>query len=59
MTPVVRIVVTDLATGESETQDVADNDYWILTTGACHVSHTQVFPTKGTHILTIKGRNAQ
>jgi hypothetical protein len=59
MTPVVRIVITDLATGKSETQDVADNDYVILTTGSCHVSHTQAYPTKGTHVLTVKGRKAE
>lgn len=56
--PVVRVVVTDLVTNKSQTQEVADNDYWIITTGACHVSHTQAFPTKGTHILKIKGQKA-
>lgn len=56
MTAVVRITVEDLATGEKETKEVEDNDYFILTTGNCEVTNTQVYPAKGTHVLTIKGR---
>jgi hypothetical protein len=53
---VIRVTVEDTETGKTETQEVEANDYFILTTGACHVEHTQVYPTKGTHVLTIKGR---
>ena len=55
MTAVVRITVEDLATGEKETQEVEDNDYFILTTGRAEVSNTQVYPQKGTHVVTVRG----
>lgn len=53
----IRVTVKDLETGATETVDIPMNDYWLLCTGTCHVAHTNVFPTKGTHVLTIKGRD--
>lgn len=53
--PGIRVTVEDLATGETESQQV-QNDYIIVCAGSCHVAHTQVYPKKGTHVLTIKGR---
>lgn len=53
--PQIRVTVEDLATGESETQEVHD-DYIIVCAGSCHVAHINTYPTKGTHVLTIKGR---
>lgn len=50
------VTVTDDETGESETVKVADNDYLLIVTGDCHLAHTNVYPAKGTHILTVKGR---
>lgn len=50
------VTVRDNETGDEETAQVPDHDYLLLVTGECRLEHTQVFPTKGTHILTIKGR---
>jgi len=56
---ILRITVEEIATGETQTVEVPDNEYFIITTGDCHVSHTQAYPTKGTHVLTIKGQQAR
>jgi hypothetical protein len=53
--PQIRVTVEDLATGETETTEVCD-DYVLLTAGSCYVDGIQTYPTKGTHVLTIKGR---
>ena len=53
--PQIRVTVEDLKTGEIQTCEVWD-DYVILTAGSCYVDGIQVYPTKGTHVLTIKGR---
>lgn len=55
-TPELRITVEDLVTGEKETRDIAADDYVIITTGKCHVASKQIYPVKGTHVLTIKER---
>lgn len=51
----IRVTVEDLTTGERESQDI-DNDYIIVCAGSCYVAHTQAYLTKGTHVLTVKGR---
>lgn len=53
--PGIRVTVQDLETGDSESQVIRD-DYIIVTAGTCHVAHVNDYPTKGTHVLTIKGR---
>lgn len=53
--PGIRVTVEDLATGESESQEIRD-DYVIVCAGTCHVAHVNDYPTKGTHVLTVKGR---
>ena len=55
-TAVLRITVEDLETGEKESRDIPAGEYFILTTSPCYVAHTDSYPQKGTHILTIKGR---
>jgi len=55
-TPVLRVTATDVETGESATQDIPAGEYLLLTTEPCHLAHTQAYPAKGTHVLTIKGR---
>lgn len=54
----IRVTVTDLETGDTESQEVW-NDYVIVTAGSCHVANIQDYPTKGTHVLTIKGRRSK
>jgi hypothetical protein len=56
---VLRVVATDLLTGESGTVDLPAGEYLLLTTEPCHLASTQAYPTKGTHVLTVKGRIAR
>ena len=51
------VTVKDNETGETETVQIPDHEYFLLTTGDCYVSHTQAYPSKGTHVLTIRGRH--
>lgn len=53
---VVKIVVTDLVTGESEEVLVPAADYFILATEPCHVAHIQTYKSGQTVQLTIKDR---
>lgn len=54
--PGIRVTVEDLATGEIGEHAEIRDDYIVVCAGSCHVAHIQVYPTKGTHVLTIKGR---
>ena len=53
-----RITIKDMETGEEECVEIKD-DYALITDGKCELTHTQLYPTKGTHILTIKGSNGE
>lgn len=57
--PMLRITVEDLETGEKQTQEMPAGEYFILCTSPCHVAHTNSYPTKGTHIITVKNRTAR
>lgn len=50
----IRVTVTDLATGETETHELW-NDYVLITAGSCELANVQSYPGTGTHMLTIKG----
>jgi hypothetical protein len=52
------ITVKDNETGETETREVPDNEYLLITTGSCYEAGVQVYPKSGTHVITIKGRRA-
>lgn len=54
----VNVLIVDAVTGAEDHYHVDDNDYFILTTGTCEVTNTQVYPTKGTHVITVKGQRA-
>jgi len=54
----VRIVVTDLVTGESETKDLPPDDYLVICGAERYVANTQVYPRTGSHVLTIKRAEA-
>lgn len=45
-------------TGDMETVEVC-NDYVLLVAGTCYVDGIQTYPTKGTHVLTVKGRRGR
>lgn len=53
------ITVLDLKTGEAETTEIPAGEYVIICTEPCRVTHVQQYPTKGTVILTVKGRIAR
>ncbi len=53
--PGIRVTVEDLATGETESQEIRD-DYVIVCAGSCYVAHVNDYPMKGTQVLTVKGR---
>jgi hypothetical protein len=56
--PVLRITVTDLASGQTETAEIPSGEYLLLATAPCHVAHTNAH-ANGTHVITIKGRTAR
>ena len=55
---VLRVTCEDLLTGEKQTADLPAGEYLLLTTEPCHLASTQAYPSKGTHVITIKGRTA-
>lgn len=50
------VTVTDETGAVLGVQEVPEDDYFVLTTGAC-TSHT-VAHRNGTHVVTFKGRSA-
>ena len=54
--PGTAVTARDLATGESETNEIRD-DYVIVTDGRCYVSGTTVY-ANGTHVITVKKERA-
>jgi hypothetical protein len=48
-----RVTCEDLATGETQTRDVAVGDYMLLSFAPCYLHHTQRY-ANGTVILTLK-----
>jgi hypothetical protein len=57
--PVIRITVEDLVDGGTESVEVPAGDYFIVCTEPCHETGVQVFPGRGTHVITVKGRIQQ
>jgi len=51
--PQIRVTVEDLLTGDSEACEIGD-DYILITAGRVEMTGVQAYPTKGTHVLTIK-----
>jgi hypothetical protein len=50
----IEVTVRDTETGETETTTVTNN-YVLICAGTCHRSAVQAYPTKGTHVITVKG----
>lgn len=50
----LRVVATDLETGESQETAIPDGGYVLLTTAPCHLHYENVYPHSGTVQLTIK-----
>lgn len=49
------VTVVNNETGRTETQQVPDGDYVLITAAPCYLAHSQAY-ISGTHQLTIKGR---
>ena len=49
----IRVTIEDLATGDRETVEIAD-DYIFICAGNTYLTSTQSYPKTGTHILTVK-----
>lgn len=52
----LRVVVTDIETGESDSAVVADGDYILITADPCYRAGVVVTQDGATHTVTIKGR---
>jgi hypothetical protein len=50
------VTVRDNETGETDSAQVPDGDFLLICTEPCRLDSTQNYPTKGTVVLTIKGR---
>ena len=50
----IRVTVTDLETGESDSAEIMD-DYVLITAGSAKRTALQVYPKSGTHVITVKG----
>lgn len=55
MSEPIKVTVSDPATGEVLGEQTVENDYVLICAGTAELTHTQVVPGKGTHLLTIKG----
>jgi hypothetical protein len=56
----LKVTVTDAETGEHlGDQLVVPGDYVLVTHEPCYLDGFQTYPTKGTHVLTVKGHAPQ
>jgi len=55
----IKVTVTDLGTGDSESAEIAEitDDYILTCAGSCHLAHVASY-ANGTRVLTIKGRRS-
>ena len=54
MTDRIRVVATDLLTGEEESCEIQD-DYVLICAGSAYRAHVEVQPVTGIHVITVKG----
>ena len=55
----LKVTVLDEQTSQTETGHVADGDYVLITAAPCYRDSVQVYPTSGTHVITVKGRTGK
>lgn len=53
----IRVTIEDLETGDKEVVEVGD-DYLLICAGRCYEDGIQTYPTKGTHIITVRNVGA-
>jgi hypothetical protein len=49
-----RVTVEDLVTGDRQVTEFARGDYVLIPFAPCLLASAQAYPTKGTHVITIK-----
>ena len=54
----IEVTVRDTETGEVDTA-VIEDDYVLIVAGSCYLDGFQDYPTKGTRVLTVKGRGGR
>jgi hypothetical protein len=54
----IRIVCTDLETGDTDERTIAD-DVCVIVAGTAHIANVEDYPAKGTQVYTIKGRGGR
>lgn len=54
----IEVTVRDIESGETETATITD-DYILIVAGSCWLDGIQDYPTKGTRVLTVKGRGGR
>ena len=59
MSRAVEVTVVDLDTNESETKQISDGDFILVTTDPCWLAGSQRYAEKGTTVLTIKNHHPQ
>ena len=51
----IKVTCEDLETGDKSEEVIPEDNYLLIVTGSCELTNTQVYPMKGTHVLTVKG----
>lgn len=54
MTAMFRVTVEDLETGDKQAMEIAEGDYLLIPFAPCYLDGAQIYPGKGTVVLTIK-----
>jgi hypothetical protein len=54
MSAPIKVTVSDPTTGEVLGEQIIKDDYMVICAGSRYVANTQAYPTKGTHVVTIK-----
>lgn len=52
----LKVTVTDVETGDSDTAEVEEGDYLLICHEPCHLHYTTAHDGGRTHVLTVKGR---
>jgi len=51
-----RVTVEDLKTGDRQIMEFGSGDYVLIPFAPCYRASVDAYPTKGTHVITVKGR---
>jgi hypothetical protein len=54
-----RVTVEDLTTGDKQVMEFAPGDYVLIPFAPCYRDGIQIYPQKGTHVITVKDYRPQ